>query len=443
MNATVQGPFAGQEVVTQESLLLGTAERIGRIRQGRMALHLHLSKLRPHNRQESHVRIALRMFDPMVAQYRGQMFLLSNSDIVLLVKDARIADLDALVYKLRALFGKDPLTFADSGDGRDRFCSWYDLEYDYEAFFALCRRMAEDVRRRQPQKQAARQPIDPKGLAQVLARINAADIAPAVRRQAAIDITAKGNAEVLFQEFFVSMADLQKAVAPDINLLGNRWLFQHLSETLDQRMLRLLPELGLRALPNCISVNLNVSTLFTPAFKALEQSIKDRASLVVEVQIIDVFSDLGAYFFARDWLQGRGHKLLLDGLNGLTLQFMDIEQYGADFIKINWSPELSDAGHAADVADALADFGTSRAILARCDSEVAIQWGMGLDIFKFQGRYVDAMLSAVTMATCDKAAACSLQQCVHRRGVVTGPLRAECGNLAKLDNLPKVRAPRR
>ena len=118
----------GPEIVTQESLLLGALERIARIRHGRLALQIHLSRLRPQNRQDGHIRIALRMLEPMVNAYRGQMFLFANSDIVLLLKDPNELDVENMVYKLRALFSKDPLTFADSGDGQDRFCSWFALE---------------------------------------------------------------------------------------------------------------------------------------------------------------------------------------------------------------------------------------------------------------------------------------------------------------------------
>ena len=102
------------DVVTQESLLLGAVERVGRFAQGRIAVHVHLSRLRPQNRQDGHVRIALRMLEPMVNAYRGQMFLLTNSDIVFMLKDANLTDVENMIYKLRALFSKDPLTFANS-----------------------------------------------------------------------------------------------------------------------------------------------------------------------------------------------------------------------------------------------------------------------------------------------------------------------------------------
>ncbi|MBF0393210.1 MAG: hypothetical protein HQL38_11055 [Alphaproteobacteria bacterium] len=442
MNLTGTSPR--QEVVTQESLLLDAAERIGRIREGRVAYILHLSKLRPQNRQDAQLRIAVRILEPTVVANRGQIFLLGNCDIVFTTKDAYPTDIENLVYKLRALFNKDPLTFSDSGDGVDRFYTRHDLEYDYEGFLVFSRKMAEEAKRRsreapsvgQPQK-----PLDPKSLGGVLDRMGTIDVAGIVRRQSAVGMTDRNTIAVMFQEFFVSVGDLQRVVAPDCNLLTNRWLFQHLSLTLDQRMMGVIGDLALRKAPETISLNFNVGTIATPAFRALAQS--GQVKLVIEFQVVDAFADIGAYFQACDFLHDYGHKVLLDGLNPMSLHFMDVARYRADLFKVAWSPELPDGDHPDELRDAFAEIGMDPVILTRCDSEQSLQWAMTMGISKFQGRYVDAMLSAVTMARCDKSAHCTFAQCIQRRGVITGKPRAECGNLDRLDGLPEVTAPSR
>lgn len=446
MNASVQRPPAGPEVVTQESLLLATAERIGRIRDGRVAVHLHLSKLRPHNRQDSHLRIALRMLDPLVQFYRAQLFMLTNADIVILCKDIKATELDNLIYRLRGLFSKDPLTYADSGDGRDRFYTYYDIESDYEDFLTLCRRLDEEARRRQRERQAAASlpPMEPRGLHDVLGKLSNIDIAGLVRRQSCIELTERNRAIVGFQEFFVSMADLQRAVSPDVNLMGNRWLFQHLSQVLDQRVLASIANTEFHTLPPAVSINLNISTTFTPAFRAFEQYLASNGmKLIVEAQILDVFADLGSYFYARDQLRERGHTVLLDGVTSLALQFMDATQYGADLVKLFWSPDLNDGPASDELRRGIDEIGVERIVLGRCDSESAIQWGLETGIIRFQGRYVCAMQSAMAMSTCDKASRCTLQQCILRHAVIAGRPRGECYNIDALDAFPQLVAPRR
>lgn len=443
MNLSAPKPGA-PELVTQESLLLAAAERVGRIRDGRIAVHLHLSKLRPNNRQDSHLRIAMRMLDPLVQFHRAQLFLLANSDIVILCKDVRPADLDDLVYRLRALFNKDPLTYGDSGDGRDRFYDWYDLETDYDAFLALAQRLDGDSKRRERDREAAAQPaLAPRSLHAVLSKLPGLDVAGLVRRQSAVTI-AERRAEVAFQEFFISVSDLQRAVTPGINLLGNRWLFQHLTQTLDLRVLSAVTGHRLRRLPPAVSLNLNVATLYSPEFRSFEQAMAGQGvGLVVEVQAIDIFADLGGFFYARDMLRDGGHRVLLDGVSALTLQFLDLTQYDADLVKLVWSPDFLEHGLGDEVRRSLASIGVERLVLGRCDSEAAIHWGLDGGIPCFQGRYVDAMQAAVAMAGCGKAERCTLSQCIQRHGVVAGQYRAECHDLDVLDAFPALRSPGR
>lgn len=441
MNATAFGGKP-QEVVTAENLLFDAAERVGRIREGRVALHLHMSRLLPQNREEAKIRIAFRLFESMVDVYRGQMFLMSNSDIFLICKDARFSDLDAIVYKLRALFSKDPLTYAEGEDGEDRFCTFYDLESEYEAFFALCTRMLQDAKKKLAESRTALQiqPLDSKNLTRVMERIGATDIAGVVRRQACIRITDHQTAEVAFQEFFMSIGDLQKALAPDVNILSNRWLFQHLSQVLDLRVLSVLHDGGFRKTPAAFSLNLNMATVNTPVFERFERACAGRAGIVVEFQLIDIFNDLDGFIRTRNRLKAAGHTTVLDGMSPITLQFLDAELYQTDFVKVNWSPDMADDIQTAEMMQALGPLGFEHVILARCDSESAIVWGMTQGIRHYQGRFLDSMIAAVTMAQCNKASACTLQQCNQRHAVITGKLRGECGNNDMLDAFPPLRA---
>jgi hypothetical protein len=436
---------AGPEVVTQESLLLATVERVGRYREGRLAVQIHLSALRPQNRQEGHIRIALRTLEPMVNAYRGQMFVLANSDIVFLVKDANQNDVENMLFKLRALFSKDPLTFDDSGDGQDRFCTWFDLDSpDYEAFLGVARAAADAVRlkvRDAAVPVATARPVDAKALGDVLARLSGVELTGFIRRQSAI-VIQHPKAIGLFQEFFVAMAELQKALAPDINLMANRWLFQHLCQTLDQKVLTALQNVKFRTPPTAYSLNLNIRSVLSPAFDAFDKQQGERTGITVEFQILDALSDSKGYYAARRRLQGSGRQVAIDGLNELTLQFMDVSQFGADLYKLTWSPELRNAERGGPLAASLRTLGTDKLLLARCDSEAAINWGLEQGIQRFQGRYVDAMLAAYTMQFCNQAAACTLAQCIARRTVVAGPLRGECKNLEMVDGIPEIRAPR-
>ena len=127
--------------------------------------------------------------------------------------------------------------------------------------------------------------------------------------------------------------------------------------------------------------------------------VGDNASKVgIEVQLINVFADLGAYFYARDLLQGRGYRVLIDGLNPLCLQFFESGLLGADFVKIRWGRELLDevqGNRMVEMRDVVEHTGKDRLILARVDSEDALKWGMKLGITSYQGHYIDTMVAAM------------------------------------------------
>jgi len=443
MNATAFGGKP-QEIVTSESLLFDTAERVGRIREGRQALHLHLSQLLPQNREDARIRIAFRMFESMVDMFRGQMFLLTNNDIVLICKDARLADLDAIVYKLRALFSKDPLTYSEGDDGVDRFVTFYDLEMEYDTFFAVCADLVAQSKKRVADARTAPQvvPLDSRNLARVLERISGTDIGGVVRRQPCIRFVDKTHAEVAFQEFYMSIGDLQKILAPDVNILANRWLFQHLSQVLDLRVLSVLQDGGFRKLPTAFSVNLNVATVETPVFQQFEAAVRGKAGILVEFQLVDIFNNLDTFFRVRDRLRRNGHKTVLDGMSPITLQFIDAELYEVDFVKVAWTADMADDVVTADVLNSLRPVGFDHVILSRCDTEASIEWGLHQGFRHFQGRFLDTMVAAITMAQCDKASACTVQQCNSRHAVISGRPRAECGNNDMLDLFPPLRTAR-
>ena len=440
MTASAFGGGNQQAIATPEAALLETAERIGRIREDRLAVHVHLSDLLPQNREEGRIRIAARLFESMVDAYRGQMFVLTNSDIVLLCKDARMSDLDQVVYKLRALFSKDPLTYTDGEN--DRFATYYDIEIEYDEFLDVCTMLNADAQQR-IRDQRAKAPIRDlcaATLGQVVGRIANTDIAGVVRRQPCVYVNDRRIAQVVFQEFYMSIADLQRALAPDVNILANRWLFQHLSLSLDLAVMAALRNSGLKSPPVAYSLNLNMATTETKQFDAFVDSVKGQSGIYVEFQLMDVLNNLDQFFRVRERMRSKQISTVLDGMNALSLQFVDAELYDTDFVKVNWSGDMSSDIQTVELQQALAPVGYDRIILARCDNEDAITWGLDQGIRLYQGRFLDTMVAAVTMSQCPKAKACTLGQCNQRHGVISGRPRVECGDNDKLDEFPPLHA---
>ena len=118
------------------------------------------------------------------------------------------------------------------------------------------------------------------------------------------------------KELFISIGELARQVLPNINLATNRWLFQHFTETLDLPVLKLLTQADDQDLHSSFSVNLNVITLFSGEFTEFDTSLRTdgRGTIMLELQLIDIYSDVENYMFARDFVREHGYRICVDGV---------------------------------------------------------------------------------------------------------------------------------
>ncbi len=398
---------AATEQRSPESTLLDHVERVTHNRATRFAVYLHLSRLRPHNRKSYHIRVAARTFDSLINSVDAQLYTLSSGDIVLMCKDARVDDVDYVIDKVRSLFPTDPVAASSDGLDDEAFSSWYDLETNYEEFLAVAGKLAKQADAVAPKSEDASagrgvasniagQSLDPFSLAKLDDSLNRAQVRNLIRQQPSVVIGADGTEKILFQENFISIAELQRRLAPGFNLLSNIWLFQHLTQTIDRRILAALGREDLGAREEHISINLNISTIRSKDFERFDGAIGENAAkVVIELQQIDVFSDLPVYAEVRDWLRERGYRVLLDGLNPMSLRFFNPGQLDADYVKVGWGDEFSDAaalGEETEIADLVQGIGPEKFILARTDAEQAVRWALMLSIRRFQGRFIDTLM---------------------------------------------------
>jgi EAL domain-containing protein (putative c-di-GMP-specific phosphodiesterase class I) len=394
-------PQAIESESGQEYRLLDTLERLGRTQERRWIIQIHLSRLGAQNRRDHHMRIAANVFAASIAGFEGEFFRLSNNDLFLIFKGASPHQADEAVSKLRRLFRQDPLA-ANPGHGADdQFCSVFDTSRDLRDLLLTLRQLQSDVmmQQRRHGRDSHRQvpPIDPHHLGELVDTIASADLSGVMRRQTVFALTMGHAPQRLFRELFISVAELQKTVLPDYDIFANRALFQCLTETLDRRMLALIIRSDEQDLGSSYSLNLNVSTILGPEFLAFDAALPPRArgTIVIEVQIADVYADLSAYQFARDFAQERGYRLLLDGVTDISLPYLDRERLGIDLLKLHWHPEMGDGSSSESVhalGDLVAHAGKARVILGHVDSESALRWGHSIGISMFQGRYLDQLV---------------------------------------------------
>lgn len=390
-------------------------------RHGWQAIAFSFSRLLEHYRSEYQLKIAVNLMNDLLGDRDGAIYVCEDSNIFVMVRHLAKPLLDKLVFQLRYLFMDDPLAYTTEGEENAEFAISYDVPTQWQEFMDVCkRRLTVRVRKTQEEQRpisratnaamaaAGIQPIQyprrdlrlftPSGLAGIELDLKEVDLTHVIRRQPVVAYVADGSARTVFDEMYISITHLRQSLGIEVDLMSNRWLFKYLTQKLDEKMLDTVQRNPARYLPTPVSLNLNIPTLLSTRFAEFDAAIKPSAkvSIVVELQIADVFADMGAFLVAKDTVQKLGYRVCLDGITDLSFPQVDRQRLGFDLIKLQWSgdaPRDSNSDKNRRLADAIRLCGANRVILSRCDNEQAVNFGKSLGLAMFQGRHLDGLVN--------------------------------------------------
>jgi hypothetical protein len=404
-----RAPESTRRVPSPEYLLLDYVRRLEEHKEGRQAVQIHLSNLRPFNRREHHVRVAADNFESLIESLQGQLFTLKNADLCFIYKAEAHTAVENAVQRIRFLFSDDPLLSEVETETR-RFCTWFDVDSEFDVLLKFAQGLVNaeesqdadsgtrlDTRTALRANQGKGEPLTPLILSRMEAALTRTDLSNLVRRQFICSLGPKMAPDPQFSELFISIMDLRDTILPGVDLSSSPWLFQHLTQTLDTRMLSMLSKTDHITISGDISFNLNVATMLSPQFLGFDENVpaSRRGHLIIEMQVVDLFADLGAYMFARGFAQERGYRICIDGLTYQTMSMIDRERLGADMVKLYWHPQLIDGGNdmVGRIRAMINRSGDQRVILCRCDNREAIDFGRSVGITLFQGRHVENLIA--------------------------------------------------
>jgi len=400
--------FPGTDTMSEETLLLNRLRSLEDDAEGHYAVLFHTSQLRPANRKKHYLDIAARAFDTLLSNFDATLYKMSSLDFVLICREVPVEEIDPVTHKVRQLFSEDPLTDGEDGSIDDKFTTWYDLSQpgDFSVFVEKANGLAIEAAEHRLREEEIRSPnalpgerIGPRSAGEINLNLQTVLMDDLIREQTAVVVHPGAKGDVLFKEQYVSISDLQQRVAPDINLFGSPWLFQFLTETIDRRLLSVIAARDFAALDDSISLNLNISTVLGREFQHFHQSVgKQTGKILIEMQLIDIFSNITAYKAARDQLQDNGYRVVIDGLSPLALQFFDPGLLEADMVKVSWGQEFEaddEESRADDMHAVVRSVGAENIILGHADSENAVIWALSLGIHRFQGFYIDTVVKAM------------------------------------------------
>lgn len=410
------------KVVLSEKYLLTALNRVAKNALGYAVLYINISKLKPKNRHPEFVKIIAMLFESIIGAAKGSMYILSNGDIAILSKNITPSEIDEAVKKLRAGLAADPVLSHDSRD----FALVYSFPRDFFSFYGKIEKMVQENKEAETEELPVKEPIEAEDMDKIISTLDDIDMAELVKRQSVMRVHNNEFTD-LMQEFFVAVKDLSRYFGDNKDLVANRWLFQYLTQVLDKKTLAAFASAEITEWPEKISLNLNLSSVFSKEFVEFAKNfLKPAQQIIVEVQMMDILNNLNLYHEVKDILHKGGHKLLIDSLSPASLSMLNLDKLAPDMIKIFWEPLLVYDTDNQSLKNAVEYMKPENVILAKCDGSEAMRWGLSYGLNTFQGPYIDEIEIALIRRQCPNAKICGSLDCIKRRRLLQGMFRDEC-----------------
>ena len=294
----------------------------------------------------------------------------------------------------------DPLANLPDGTENPEFCKVYDLNFQWSEFFKLCSiKFSESTKALYNFDEDENQEpvISLHLLDKVVREIEEKRLDDCIRNQPICSIKDIKKPKPIFHEIYINIQNLQEKLSTNFKLTGNKWLFKYLTQKLDEKVIETISINPEDYLYMPISINLNISTIFSRDFTEFCEIAKDfKSQIVIEVDIADAFSDIKEFYKARELSHKRNHKICIDGLDSENFIQVSRKKIGFDLAKLRWNgdvkADINKKIGSNSLAEAINNCGANRLILCRCDDIHAVEYGHEFGINLFQGRFADRII---------------------------------------------------
>jgi len=357
-------------------------------------------------RRENYLRI-IQALRTLLGQSESGVFAMHNFNIVLLFRRDHRYHLENFDGDLKMLLRQHASAAGiEEGQAQDAY-ELFSLKDGLADFEAIVGKIAEDYRAFADRRArllnkagtalttAQGQPLTPASLAKLEDLLRKADITGFLKSQMCCAVAPGETMRNFFREVFVGVNELRQMVAPRNDLRIVKPLFQQLTRTMDQRVLRAMFDGFVTRQSGNVSINLNIQTVMSSAFRDFDTRIANfipKSQIIIEISRFDVFWDFAEYLTACEFLRNAGYRVLLDGVTLDVLSMFSRVEMGADFIKVLFRAERVNEWRDPGVTERIAAAEPGRLIMARCETAEALELGQAVGIRLFQGFHIDSML---------------------------------------------------
>ena len=324
---------------------------------------------------------------------------LSDQEAFLYVSENKPDDLKALLIKIRFLSGMQNTT-RQEGESYAIYHLTQDFKKLVESLKGAVSKPSTPVLTAASsltqvfQAHTDSMPFTPALLGQLERALQHADLSNITRRQPVCAIVGKSPPLELFEEIYVALSDLRKALCPNVDIYESPWLLGRLLETLDRRVLESIIHHDAGSFNKNFSLNLTVKTILGPDFQKFDETLNPslKETVLLEIKQSDIFTDISAYLAARAFAASKGYRICIDTVTADSLIFLNREKLGADFIKLIWNQDLMVYAENKTFLQTLKQNDPTRVILCRIDDKVAVELGQAMGISLVQGYYIQTLL---------------------------------------------------
>ncbi len=404
--------------VKQDMLILDYLMRIDRDLARFSGFYMHMSSLQNPVSKSAQRQVLLEDLELITERSGGRVFSLNNDDVAVIFNKRFKEEILACLVKVRFMFGDDPFLKGAVDLESIGFVEFFDLPGALADFkYTIRQSVKEEAEVREPSvqkksieeaapvvspKKHAHRELTPEMLAKVQKTLSMTDFSSLIRRQSVCAVIGKSYPQPVFDEVYVSIADLRDMLLPDVDLTANPWLFQHLTETLDRRVLVNISQHDDGSLLRGFSLNLNVKTILSDQFLAFDENLSaaTRSTIVLELQLVDILSDVKSYILAKNFAKYRGYKVCIDGVTLEKLKYINRQYMDSDFIKILWQQNFMDmVGQDKSFLENFSQEERAKIIICRVDDPQAVEVGNAFGIYLYQGRYIQKLAGRVPKKT--------------------------------------------
>lgn len=398
---------ANVNFTSNESAIFDFLQKIEQEGVAYEVLYLSISMLQNKVLKNSERKMLKDVFSLVSAEVK--IIELYNNDLVIFYKKEMHDVMLSCLVKARFLLQNNEMVKAADDLLQAKIAKVYDLVSEQEELKQV---IIDKINQKQNQEKEKKQDdfvslaigegrrskknLSPQMLAKVKKILSVADFSSFIRRQSVCAIIGHSAPQRVFDEVYVSIPDLREMLLPDVDLTSNPWLFLSLSETLDKGVLETICHHDDGSLISNFSVNINVSTILSDDFLKFDDSvnISMRSSIILELQLADIFGDVKAFMLAKTFAQARGYKVCIDGITVDKLKYINRMNLDCDLMKIIWHPSFVDVISKDKLfTDYRNKAERAKMILCRIDDPKAVEEGNSLGINLYQGRYVQKLLS--------------------------------------------------